>query len=62
MEYNDFNYDEILNVFTLAELLEECGISEAEVLEILINNGYLELPDYVRRLSYQTTQTESEEA
>lgn len=34
-------FEELLNDFTLSEILEHCNISEAEVLEELFNNGVI---------------------
>lgn len=58
---DDYGFDQALEIFSLSEILEQSGISETEVLTILVNNGYIELPDYVRRLCTQE-QIETSEA
>jgi hypothetical protein len=54
------DYDNALSILSLSEILEQSGISEAEVLDILIRNGYIELPDYVRRLCTEESFEETE--
>lgn len=36
----------LLDMFTLEELFERCDITPEEVIEFLVNNGMIELPDY----------------
>lgn len=36
--------DELLDTFGISEVLELSGISEQEVLEVLVKHGYIELP------------------
>ena len=35
----------LLDIYTMEELLELCDITPEEVIELLVDNGYIELPD-----------------
>lgn len=38
----------LLEQFTLEEIFEECDITPERVLEILIEGGHIELPEFIR--------------
>ena len=42
---SEASIDRALKTLTLEELFEECGITPEEVVELLIMNGKIELPE-----------------
>jgi hypothetical protein len=48
--------EELLELHTLEEVFEVLDITPYEVVSILLKQGYVELPDYVRRPEYTETE------
>ncbi len=46
----------------LEEVFEILDITPLEVIEILIRQGYVEIPDYVRRYETEESEEETDEA
>jgi|CXWL01.1.fsa_nt_gi hypothetical protein len=41
--------DEMLEMFSLEDIFEQCDLDPAEAIEVLVMSGHLKLPDYLKR-------------
>lgn len=41
---------ELLDLYSVEELFEVCDITNEEVVEILLRNGYIKIPAHIERL------------
>lgn len=47
-----------LDLFTLEELLEMCNIDPLEVLTILVDEGYIEFPPFLKQIQEEDESTD----